>query len=323
MKKACIAGYGAIGPIHAMALEKARQGQLYAVCDIDPERRRQCREQYGAAEYEDFDVMLRDREIQSVHICTPHYLHYEMIKKALEVGKDVVAEKPVTRTREEWDALKALPGADRVCVVLQNRLNPCVARLKNLVREGNLGDVKWARGILTWNRDKAYYDSGAWRGKWKTEGGGLLINQAVHTLDFFSYVIGDITGVKADMCNLTLEGVIEVEDTLAAHLEFAGGSRGVFLATNGYGENSVPFMEIVFERGTARYMDQKLWVNGRLEAEDVPAAAGKDYWGSGHERLISRFYDEGKYFSLEDAANTMESVFVVYENAVPGYSGIV
>lgn len=319
MKKACIVGYGAIGPIHAMALEKTAQGRLYGVCDIDPARRRACRERYGAAEYEDFDTMLRDEEIQSVHICTPHYLHYEMIKKALEAGKDVVAEKPLVRTRQEWEALQRLPGAERICVVLQNRLNPCVQRMRELVRDGELGAVKAVRGILTWNRDRAYYESAHWRGRWDTEGGGLLINQAVHTLDFFSYVVGDVLSVRADMCNHTLEGVIEVEDTLVAHLELGEERvRGVFFATNGYAENSSPFFEISFEKGTARYMDQKLWINGVLAAEDVPAAAGKDYWGSGHERLIQRFYDEGFHFSVKDAANTMETMFAIYENAAKG-----
>lgn len=315
MKKAGIVGYGAIGPIHAMALEKSEQGQLYAVCDIDPDRRKACREQYGAVEYADYDAMLLDPELECVHICTPHYLHYEMICKALAAGKDVVVEKPITRTRQEWEMLKNLSGVERVCVVLQNRLNPCVQEMRRLVREKSLGAVKMVRGILTWTRDRAYYESGDWRGKWETEGGGLLINQAVHTLDFFSYIVGEIESVRADMCNHTLEGVIEVEDTFVAHLKFAGGIKGVFFATNGYGENSSPFLEISFEKGIARYIDQKLWVNGVLTVEDTPASAGKDYWGSGHEKLIARFYDEGAYFSPLDAANTMETMFAMYEDA--------
>lgn len=320
MKKACIVGYGAIGPIHAMALEKTEQGRLYAVCDIDPVRSRECAEQYGVREYNDYNNALADTEIQTVHICTPHYLHYEMIKKALAAGKDVVAEKPVTRTKKEWEELKALSGSDRVCVVLQNRLNPCVQRLRELVKDRSLGEVRAAKAVLTWNRGKSYYKSADWRGRWETEGGGLLINQAVHTLDLLSYTVGEIRGVQADMCNHTLKNSIEVEDTLAAHLEFAGGVRGVFFATNGYGENSAPFVEISFEKGAARYLDQKLWVNGKLTAEDIPAAAGKDYWGSGHERLIKRFYDEKEYFSPKDAANTMETMFALYEDAFPRYN---
>ena len=84
MKRVCIVGYGAIGPIHAKALEKAEQAEIYAICDIDGSRRRRCTEKYSTVEYEDFDTMLQDEDIDSVHICTPHYLHFEMVKKALE-----------------------------------------------------------------------------------------------------------------------------------------------------------------------------------------------------------------------------------------------
>lgn len=315
MKNVCIVGYGAIGPVHAAALENVEKAQLYAVCDIDPDRRRLCRERYDVAEYEDFDVMLSDQAIDSVHICTPHYLHYEMAKKALAAGRNVVMEKPAARTRREWNDLKTLEGADKICVVFQNRLNPCVQALKELIENGSLGPVRAARGILTWCRDRAYYESADWRGKWITEGGGLLINQAIHMLDFFSYLLGGIQSVRTDMCNHTLEGVIEAEDTLTAHLELAEGVRGVFFATNGYSENSDPFFEISFEKGTARYIDKKLWVGGRPAAEDVPAAGGKAYWGSSHGLLLQRYYDEGKFFALSDADNTMETLFAMYEDA--------
>ena len=90
MKNVCIVGYGAIGPIHAAAIEKVQSAKLYAICDIVPERCARCSEQYpGIKEYYDFDKMLEDDAIDSVHICTPHYLHYEMIVKALDKGKTV------------------------------------------------------------------------------------------------------------------------------------------------------------------------------------------------------------------------------------------
>lgn len=323
MKQVGIAGYGAIGPIHAKALENLSQARLYAVCDIVPQRRSLCREQYGAVEYETFDAMLADDAVDSIHICTPHYLHYEMARKTLAAGKDLVLEKPVTRTRQEWNALLELENSGKICVVLQNRLNPCVQKLRELIQGGSLGAVKAARAVLTWNRDRAYYESADWRGRWSTEGGGLLINQAIHTLDYFSYLLGGIRKVHTTMCNHTLEGMIEVEDSLVSHLELAGGVKAVFFATNGYGENSSPFFEISFEKGVARYLDQKLWVNDRLEAEDSLPTGGKAYWGSGHALLLQKFYEEGKYFSLSDAKNTMETVFAMYEDAFPEYSAAI
>ena len=320
MKNVCIVGYGAIGPVHAKALEMVEQAKLYAVCDIDVGKRALCKEKYDVLEYDDFDDILQDKDIDAVHICTPHYLHFEMVKKALAAGKDVVVEKPVTMTREEFGALQELEGVERVCVVLQNRLNPCVQKLKEIIESGELGAVKAAKGILTWHRDKAYYEGGAWRGKWATEGGGALINQAVHTLDYFCYLIGDVKSVKANMSNYSLEGVIEVEDTVTAYLELEDGVKGIFFATNAYSENSAPFFEVSFEKGTARYMDKKLWVNGELLAEDAVPSTGKAYWGNSHTPLLKKYYDEHKYFTVADAKKTMETVFAMYESAYSNFS---
>ena len=315
MKQVCIVGYGAIGPVHAAALENVANANLYALCDIDPDKRKRCTEKYSVVEYADFDKMLEDNNIDTVHICTPHYLHFPMIKKALAAGKDVVVEKPLTMTKEEFIALQKLDGADRVCVVLQNRLNPGIVRLKELIDNHELGEVKAAKAMLTWHRDQAYYESADWRGKWATEGGGLMINQAIHTLDFFSYLLGNVKNVKAQMCNYTLDGIIEVEDTCSAVLEMESGVRGVFFATNGYPENSNPLFEVTFEKGIARYIDKQLWINGQLVVKDSEDFAGKAYWGNGHAGLLKRYYDDHEYFTVTDAANTMETLFGMYESA--------
>ena len=314
MKKVCIVGYGAIGPVHARALENVEHAKLYAVCDIDAAKRVLCKEKYDVLEYDDFDTMLQDKDITTVHICTPHYLHFEMIKKALAADKDVVVEKPVTMTKEEFEALQELEGVERVCVVLQNRLNPCIQKFKEIVVSGEFGAAKASKGILTWHRDEKYYASGTWRGKWDTEGGGVLINQAVHTLDLFCYLIGEVKRVKANMCNYSLEGVIEVEDTFTAYLEFTNGVKGVFFATNAYAENSAPFFEVIFEKGTVRYMDKKLWINGELIEEDIAPGTGKSYWGNSHMTLLKNYYDKNKYFSVADAKVTMETLFSMYES---------
>lgn len=315
MKNVCIVGYGAIGPTHAKALEYVERARFYAVCDIDAKQRKKCTEKYAVKEFDDYNEVLRDENIHCVHICTPHYLHFGMIKKALAAGKEVVIEKPVTRTREEFETLLTLENADRICVVIQNRLNPCIQKLKDIVQSGTYGKVLGARGILTWSKDEAYYGSGKWRGKWETEGGCLLINQAIHTLDFFSYVVGGIESVKTDMFNYSLSDVIEAEDTLSAYLTFQTGARGVFFATNAYVQDSSPIFEVVFEKVTVRYIDKQLWLNGKIIEEDAGQAVGKSYWGSGHAQLIKQYYDEQKYFTLSDVRNTMETVFDMYQDA--------
>lgn len=314
MKNICIVGYGAIGPVHAQALKGAKTAKFYAVCDIKPEKVEECRLEYDVIGYTDFDTMLSDPEIDSVHICTPHYLHFQMIKKALAAGKSVVCEKPLTMTKDEFEELLTLENSDKVCVIMQNRLNPCIRMFKDIIQSGEMGEIKTAKGIMTWQRTQEYYDSDEWRGKWSTEGGGVLINQAVHSLDFFNYLIGDVKELKAQMTNFSLEK-IEVEDTFSAYITFQSGVNGVFFATNAYGDNTYPLFEVVFEKGIVRYIDSKLYRDGELIEEDDLPRVGKSYWGSSHEALISKYYDEGEYNSPQTIKNTMYTVFAMYESA--------
>ena len=98
MKNICIIGYGSIGPFHAAALEKTKNARFYGVCDIDPYRIEKCRQQYDVKGFTDFQNVLTDPDVDGIHICTPHYLHCEMITSGLQAGKTVVVEKPVAMT---------------------------------------------------------------------------------------------------------------------------------------------------------------------------------------------------------------------------------
>lgn len=316
MNNACVVGWGAIGPIHAAALEKTENARFYAVCDIDKSRLDDCVGQYTDVRcFDNFDSVLADPNIGSVHICTPHYLHFDMISRALAAGKRVVAEKPVTMTSEEFERLKELPGADKVCCVLQNRYNPCIVRMKELVQSGECGKILTLRAVMAWHRTPEYYASGAWRGKKAAEGGGVLINQAVHTLDFMTYIAGGVERLRAESMNFSLRDVIETEDTFVSCMDFKSGARGIFFATNAYGITSAPELELVTERRTLHYYGKKLFADGALIAEDINPKIGRDYWGSSHEQLIRGYYDEDRYFSPLDAADTMNTMFAMYKSA--------
>lgn len=315
MKRVCIVGYGAIGPIHAKILKYLDSVELYGICDIDPVRLQQGIDTYGVKGYTCYNQVLFDPEVDCVHICTPHCLHYEMICQALAAGKEVVTEKPVTMTKTQYLSLCEREDAHKVCIVLQNRCNPCVVKLKELISSGSMGKMSGIKGIVTWHRDRGYYEKDAWRGKWETEGGGALINQSIHTLDLMGYLAGDIIAVSAAMCNHTLTDVIEVEDTVTAHLRFGNCVSGVFYATNAYMEDSFPYIEISFEQGLARYMDGKLWINGEMVEEDHKASEGKTYWGTGHAELLRMYYEKNKFISAKDVNNTMLAIFAAYESA--------
>ena len=322
---ACIVGYGAVGPVHAAAVSKTDGGSVYAVCDVNLERARACADEYGCLIYGDFDEMLSDSAVDVIHICTPHYLHMEMAAKALGAGKHVVLEKPVVICPSDMDELVSLAddAKGKMCVVLQNRANACIKALKEISEREKTGKLKGMIGGVYWKRDADYYAKDVWRGKWATEGGGALINQSLHMLDMMIYFGGKVKDLSSTMNHWRVSG-IEVEDDVHAIIDFEGGCRGLFNATNCYVTNEPYYLELLFENAHYRYADEKLY---RIEADgssviakDEHVLVGKAYWGNGHAQLIGSFYDalggkDAAYTNIHDAYETMAAVFKIYDNA--------
>lgn len=327
MKNACIVGYGAIGPIHAEAVCRSRLGALYAICDSDPAKLALAAQNYDIRTYGAYSEILQDKAIDVVHICTPHYLHKDMAVQAMLAGKDVVLEKPAAMDSGELEELWAVQQQTgrKVCLMLQNRMNASIQAMKKLSRDPALGKLIGIEGAMTWHRDAAYYRSGAWRGTWAQEGGGLLINQAVHLIDLFSYLGGGIQTVRASISAKYLDDVIEVEDTADALLGMPGGVRGCFYATNAYNGNKPFRLEMQFENALFRYADNRLYkITDTVEvaASDDMDTHGKRVWGTGHQSVIGQFYSSlengGDYISLEDGINTMRALFAFYASAQAG-----
>ncbi len=315
MKNVCIVGYGAIAPVHAGVLEQLPSARLYAVCDTDPAALAACKARYDVIPYDSYEAMLSDPDIDVVHICTPHHLHFPMIQAALKQGKQVVVEKPVTRTAREFDDLLQLSGMENVCVIFQNRYNPCIQKLKALIDTGALGKILGIKGFMTWCKEPEYYTGSQWKGRKETEGGSCLINQALHTLDMMIYLAGPVKALDASTHTHTLQGIIETEDTVEASLQFASGARGLFYASNGYCVNSPVELEVVGTGGTARYACNQLFVDGSKAADDNHAAAGRDYWGGGHYLLLQDYYQNGVYQTPRDITATMQTLFAIYRSA--------
>ena len=311
----CIVGYGAIGPVHAEALSHIENVNIYGICDCDKERADNGAKKYLTKAFYDFDDCINDKNIDFIHICTPHYLHFGMITKALDSGKRVVVEKPAVMTKSEFDMLFSGYDVSKIFPIVQNRTNICVEKLKELTDSNAFGRLKGIKGILTWNRDAAYYNSAAWRGTKKYEGGGILINQAVHTLDLMVYLAGETKRISASAHNYSLKDVIEVEDTVEAYIKFKSGATGIFYATNAYSSNSDVQLELDFENASAAYIFGKLYVNGELICSDSTEFAGKNYWGSGHLKTLRDLYINNSTFSLADIKSTMDAMFAVYESA--------
>lgn len=292
-----IVGCGAIHQVHIEAIKKIPYANLYGVCDINEEQVVQVAKDKHCKAYTDFDEVLEDSQVDVVHICTPHYLHFPMVCKSIQKGKQVLTEKPLGLDEEECKEMIRLAKASpsKVGICLQNRYNPTSIALKKLLEDKTYGKLLGMRASVCWHRDESYYKQSNWRGKWQYEGGGLLMNQMIHTLDLMQWLGGEIIKIKGQVSNRLLKNVIEEEDTAEATIWFEEGVVGHFYATNAYSTNSSVMLELHLEAGILRIQDQELIaIEGRekkILATDYSPVSGKDYWGSSHEYLISEFYE--------------------------------
>ena len=320
-----VIGCGTISATHLESINKIRGLTLKAVCDTAVKKAMPIAHKYGCKAYTDYKELLANPEIDAVHILTPHYLHSKMAADALAAKKHVVLEKPVGINMQEIKKLmQAEAQSDRrIGVVFQNRYNHTSRKMKEVIESGRLGRLTAAKGLVMWHRDEDYYLKSGWRGKWSSEGGGLLINQAIHTLDLMRWLGGDIAAVKGNVENSAHPG-IEVEDTALATLYYKNDAVGSFFGTTSHGINSKVELEFVLEGGVLRLLDDRLYltVSGRrkLLAKDKLRGGKKDYWGVSHKACIKAFYEavsenRAPDVTLKDAKVTNEIVLGIYQSS--------
>ncbi|MCL6456553.1 MAG: Gfo/Idh/MocA family oxidoreductase [Gorillibacterium sp.] len=324
---AAIIGCGAIFPLHAKAIAELEGVKLVAVVDTVLAKAEEAGATYGCAALTDYQAILDRPDIQVVHVCAPHNLHAEIAIACLKAGKHVLTEKPMAENLEA--AYRMVETAEQsrgqLGITFQNRYNDSSVRIKETIDSGVLGKLLCMKGIVTWYRDDAYYRNSPWRGKWTSEGGGVLINQTIHTLDLLQWFGGPISSVKGSVTTDVLDQVIEVEDTAHACIDFANGARGLFYGTNAYLVNSPVELELVFEKGTLiqRRDSLYLWQDGietLLTEPSLNPGGEKSYWGMSHGRLIADFYAhvrENKPFWLNGAEGikALELIFDIYRSA--------
>lgn len=326
---AAIIGCGGIHHVHANVISQLDGVRLAAVCDNKPERAEASAEAYGCRSCTDYRELLEDQEIDAVHICTPHWLHGRMAVDALRAGKAVLVEKPMAVTvaqAEEMIAEDASQGGNRLCAVFQNRYNESARAFREIVTDGRYGTLRHMRGSVVWHRSREYY-SDDWHGKKALECGGVMINQAIHTLDLVQWLCGGAAEIKGSASTDAFEGVIEVEDSAHMRIVMKNGVTAVFYATVGYGADSPAEIEAVFEEAVVLMRGDRLYrTDGCMEMlcnpESLPIGE-KDYWGSGHLAQIADFYRclrEGSPFFI-DGRQGIEAVKLVcglYESSSTG-----
>ena len=308
--RAGLIGLGGISRVHIDSLQKLSCAKITAVCDIDEEKLARVSEATGAKPYRDYTELLKDENVDIVHVLTPHYLHAPMSIAALKAGKHVLSEKPMAS--ELKDAKAMIEAADEakttLSIIFQNRYNASTVALKQIIESGEAGKLLGARASICWHREAPYYTQSGWRGTWEREGGGVLINQSIHTLDLLSYLGGPIKRVKGSITTGLLEGVIEVEDNAHAVFEYENGATGVVHATNNYAINAPIMLEMAFENGTWQLWAEKLFklVDGvptLVTCGDSAEHLGvKSYWGASHGIEIEKVYTdilEGRQFEID------------------------
>lgn len=325
-----VIGCGNIAQVHLEILDSMEGIEISSVVDIVEEKANKAAEKYGCKAYCDYIRMLEEDRPDAVHICTPHCFHVEMSVAALSRDIHVLCEKPCAMNKEELAKIRMaqLMSTHEYGVCFQNRYNPSVRAVKNALELGRYGAIQGARAVVQWCRNEDYY-SDDWHGTLKKEGGGVAINQGIHTQDLLRYLVGsDVSSVVGHVSNDHLKDVIEVEDTAHARFVFMNGIIGLYDATTAFGLNAKPIIDIFCERATLRIEGENAYVignDGEIEilSSEKDIARGKDYWGSGHEALIHDFYGciaTGSRFPIDsqEGGKAVEELSAIYESSASG-----
>lgn len=326
MKKIGIIGCGNIARVHGWAIRELENAELSVVCDIVEKRAVEISENYAAEKQcsvETYWRKLLETDIDVVHICTPHFLHVPMAVEFLKAGKAVFMEKPCSISTYQFEQLQEadynFPNHLGIC--FQNRYNYSTKVAMQLTNSGEIGNITGARAFVTWRRDEEYYNGSPWKGQLDKEGGGVLINQAIHTLDLMLEFLGKPEKVEASIHNHHLKN-ISVEDTVEAWMSFPDGKRACFYASNGYAADAPVILELQGETGIITIYGnevrlKKFGQDTEVFSEKEDLGISKEYWGTGHKKCISDFYrslEEGTAFkiNLESVKNTFEVMMKIY-----------
>jgi predicted dehydrogenase len=293
-----ILGGGNISGTHARAAAALPDVEVAAVCGTNDARVRALAADFGAAAYTDLEAFLAHEPLDIVAIGSPSGLHGDQVEAAVARGLHVLVEKPLEISTRRIDRL--IEAASRAGVTLgvffQDRANPDFVELEADLARGALGRITLADARVKWYRPPEYYSQSRWRGTWRLDGGGAVMNQAIHTVDLLLWLVGDVRRVYAKTA--TAFHAIEVEDTAVAVLEFASGAVATFEATTAAWPGYSRRVTITGTEGTVivdgdRVMSRDLRGGGESLKEPlattVSAASPVVSDASGHRRIFEDF----------------------------------
>lgn len=325
--KVAIIGCGRISVMHLVSIDMLDSVELVACCDIVKEKADEVASKYGCKAYYSIEDLFANEVLDAVHVLLPHYLHTKVAIYALERGVNVLTEKPMDVDYES--AVKAVEFAKAknllYGVIFQCRYNNSAKLVKKAVSSGKLGKIISARSTLTWKRDDEYYSGSDWKGTWDKEGGGVVIDQAIHSIDLVNWIIdSEIESVDCHMVN-RFHKIVQIEDTAEGFIRYKNGTTYAFYCMNNYGTDEPIEIRLYCENGNVifGYDDAYIYYNdGTIEEahqdeNTVEYEGGKNYWGFQHERQISQFYkalrgEEPLDISGEEALKTHKLICDIY-----------
>lgn len=331
-------GCGKIARIHAESLHRLDGAEFVACCDQDEDRARELAALYDVPHvFTDHQAMLRSGLIEATMVCTPHPVHERVVVDAAAAGIHALCEKPVTISLEAADRM--IEAAERANVkfgvIFQRRFWPAAQRMRTAIDSGKLGSVTFGECSVRIWRSREYFASDPWRGKWATEGGGVLMNQAVHAIDQFLWFMGEPVEVVGRYATLAHGDYIDVEDTAVATVMFRSGALGTIQAASTFNPNFGFRVAVNGNSGAA----VSVWENpeGRQGVNDIWSVPGEEHlreeWaaeeqdGSGfpgfHAMQIQDFLaavrdDRAPAVTGRDARNSLEVILAIYESSRTG-----
>jgi predicted dehydrogenase len=304
--KTALVGCGKVGHLHAAALKSLPESEFVAVCGRTEEKAKAFAEKYQVAAFTDVREMLAKSKAEAICVCTPHPEHAAPTIAAAQAGAHALVEKPLASSLADCDAMLAAARANKTIIstVCQRRFYPPAQRIRRAIDEGKIGQPVLGTATMFGWRDEAYYKSDPWRGSWKHEGGGVLVNQSPHQLDMLIWYLGEIEEVFGYWANVN-HPYIEVEDTAIAVVRFKNGALGNILVSNS--QNPAISARVSVHGATGASVGVQtdggmMFVPGLANITEAPF---NDIWTiRGEEQLLAQWKEEDA--RLFSSVNPME-----------------
>ncbi len=326
--KVAVLGCGRIADMYKKVF--LNMGDTLSICyaiDKDIERAQQFASNFQGCVALSTYQEIKYGDVDSVHVLTPHYLHKEHCSYFMNNSINVLCEKPIATTLIDANYLVDMKKRTQVQygIIFQNRYSEGIQKLIDLKKNGKLGKILGVWSHLAWHRPPSYYECD-WKGSWEKEGGGVVIDQAIHSIDLVRYVLDeDVKTIEGHISQRRLTS-IEVEDEADALIMFNSDIPYSFFACNYNVRNSPIRIEFTFENGVATLVGTQMTIKLKNEEAIVIDSSqgtnveGKGYWGNYHEIQIKEYYECLKHkkevpFKPEDATKTLEIVLGIYKSS--------